>query len=80
MGERKVDNIDLALVEDALAKLTAMTSLVKRLEECEKCGLKDDLSILLEDTINQFLMAGLEPRDCPGAWVRFVLRQMEAKR
>jgi len=61
----EAEHFDIALAEDALAKLAATAALLKHLEECEKCNLKYDLLVLLEDSVHQFMMAGLEPNNDP---------------
>lgn len=70
--------IDIALAEDALAQLDSVLSLLKRVEECEKSGLNDDLAILLENAISQMMIAGLEPKSDSGALWRFI-ELLEAK-
>jgi hypothetical protein len=58
-------HIDVDLAEDALAKLSATVDLLRHLEQCEGCDLKDSLLVLLEDAVHQFFGAGLEPNSDP---------------
>jgi hypothetical protein len=61
LADESLLRIDVQLVDDALAKLSAVRSLLKMVEECEKCTLKYELEVLLEDIVIQFMCAGLEP-------------------
>ncbi len=70
-SEDKIEEsrVDIALADNALAKLCALRSILDRLEECEKCTLKYDLPVLLRDIEAEFMMAGLEPNDNPAVLV-----------
>lgn len=57
--------VDIALAEDALAKFSATIDLLHHIKECEKCDLKYALLVLLEDSVHQFMSAGLEPNNDP---------------
>jgi len=72
-------HVNIALAEDALAKLAATTALLNHIEECEKCDLKYDLLVLLEDSVHQFMMAGLEPNNDPTTQANAVLGKQSKK-
>lgn len=57
----ELERVDRVLAEDAIARLAAVASLLEHLEECEKCSLKYDLQVLLDDVYIQLVASGLEP-------------------